>query len=82
MDALIKFLNDHPWTAKSDISVTFSNDYATKRTDTIIIKMRYNSTCVSRIVDTTFIRDENTEDILAFILNEMYNIIQDKMGRE
>ena len=75
MDALIKFFNDHPWTAKSDISVIFSSDYVTKRTDTIIIKMRYNTAIVSRIVDTTFIRDEN---ILAFILNDMYNSIQNK----
>lgn len=75
MDALIKFLNDHPCTAKSDISIVFSNDHITARTDTIIIKMRYNSTCVSRIVDTIFIMDEN---ILAFILNEMYNSIRNK----
>lgn len=75
MDALIKFLNDHPWTAKSDVSVVFSNDYVTARTDTMIIKMRYNSAFVSRIVDTAFIRDEN---ILAYILNEMYNSIQNK----
>lgn len=75
MDALIKFFNDHPWTAKSDISVIFSNDYVTARTNTIIIKMRYNSAFVMRIVDTDFIRDEN---ILAFILNEMYNSIRNK----
>ena len=79
MDALIKFLNDHPWTAKSDISVIFSSDYVTKGTDTIIIKMRYNSAFVSRIVDSAFIRDEN---ILAFILNEMYNSIQNKNEEE
>ena len=75
MKTLINFFKEHPYSYDSDISVSFNNNYLTQTRDLIIIKLWYNTAFISRIIDLDVLEDEEK---FRFILEDMYNSIQNK----